>query len=129
MINEKEIMIGGCFQHNANWCHRSPSEIKPFTFQWEARDWYALGECTMSLDDCEPIPLTPEILSKLEFDGGCKRLSNRITLEWSFGSEFWICMDGDVVFTIEDTNNLHQLQNLFRSLTGEELDVTKILEK
>jgi hypothetical protein len=82
MINETEIMIGGVFQHNANWCYRSPSEIKPFIFQWEARDWYALGECTMSLDDCEPIPITPEILDKCGM------------LEWSSGN--WKFKDAEM---------------------------------
>jgi hypothetical protein len=29
-------------------------------FKWEDRDWYAVGECGMDLDDIRPIPLTEE---------------------------------------------------------------------
>jgi hypothetical protein len=36
-------------------------------FQWESRDWYALGECTLSLDAVEPIEITDEWLIAFAF--------------------------------------------------------------
>ncbi len=72
----------------------------------------------------EPIPLTPDILEKCGFDKrGYKKLSNKLKLEWSFGNEFWIDREGETVFTFENINSLHQLQNLYFALTGEELNV------
>ncbi len=67
MIKESDIRIGNVFQHNAEWCYRSGSELKPFVFQWESRDWYALGECTLSLENIEPIELNPVNLLKCGF--------------------------------------------------------------
>jgi hypothetical protein len=63
-----EIRIGNWVEHNANWSYRSPAEIKPFYFQWEDRDWFALGECLISFEDISPILLTPEILVKMGFE-------------------------------------------------------------
>jgi hypothetical protein len=127
MIKENEIKIGNWFQHNANWCYRSPAEVKPFIFQWEARDWDALGECTLSLEDIEPIPITLEILGKCGFDGSnFKRRFNKVgetSLTMYFENDKLSIEDFD--WYKEDMPNikyLHQLQNLYFALTGEELN-------
>ncbi len=148
MIDAKQIMIGNWFEHNANWCFRSPAEIKPFLFQWEDRDWYALSECTLNLEDCSPIPLSPELLLKCGFDERkwdngkssgqeyTKSIGDdgfKFSFEWGFSASAWcdfkIIGNGCYDETGEKSINeickyLHQLQNLYHSLTGEELTIT-----
>jgi len=72
------------------------------------------------------IPLTPEILEKCGFDkNGYLKLTNNIRLEWSFGNDFWLSnTEGETLFTFENVTSLHQLQNLYFTLTGEELTYT-----
>jgi glycosyltransferase involved in cell wall biosynthesis len=78
----------------------------------------------MESDECkfEPIPLSEDILINCGFDkSGYKQLSNRLKLEWSFGKEFWIDREGETLFTFENIESLHQLQNIYFALTGKEL--------
>ena len=73
--------------------------------------------------DYMPIPLTPEILEGAGFKNGDKRLSRQMVLAWSFGKEFWVeNNDGDTILEIK-CEYLHQLQNLYFALTGEELNI------
>jgi len=80
-------------------------EVHPLT-------WYG--------DDLQPIPLTEEWLLKFGFkiEG-----DNGVECSWIIG-KFRLCSDATVF--IEDKNNIdvkyvHQLQNLYFVLTGEEL--------
>ena len=68
MIQENEIRVGNWFQHDNVWSYRNEMQGDVFNFKWEARDWYALGECTLDLEFINPIPLTPEILVKCGFE-------------------------------------------------------------
>lgn len=75
----------------------------------------------------EPIPLTPEILKKAGFE---------TTIEKSGLEEWNIYMIGNVIFHWRyeflnfgwvndvDVKYLHQLQNLYFALTGEELEIS-----
>lgn len=136
MIKENEIKVGNWFQHNEKWCYRRDSHNsgngKPFVFQWEARDWYALGECTLSLEDIEPIELTPEILEKCGFKYETKDKNHFVKDQ---GKQLYvsiylgdgdyqpqICDDGIMSITLQPILYLHQLQNLYFALTGEELN-------
>ena len=132
---QNEIRLSNWFEHNANWCYRSPAEIKPFYFKWEDRDWYALGECILSFDNIKPIPLTPEKLQKLGFKFSPCGISGADM--WQ-GMPFWthesmtlrgsvstakggvLCLAGYFNSHIEF---VHQLQNLYYALTGTELEV------
>lgn len=125
MIDAKDIMVGNWFQHNANWCFRSPEDVKPFLFQWEERDWYALGECTMSLDDVSPIPLSPDILEKAGFKYmgyGYKNLDHwRFFVSYHQG--FHVCCEPEHTVPLCKCEHVHQLQNLYYSLTNQELNI------
>ena len=120
MIDKNEIRCGNWFEHNANWCYRSPAEIKIFQFQWEDRDWYALGECGIWLDDCFSIPLSPSILESCGFKENkllepCYELG-KISVRYNM-----VFYDGYRV-SENNYNYLHQFQNLIYALTGAELN-------
>lgn len=89
------------------------------------------GDHDFTIDDIEPIELTPEILIKCGFE------SYKETTDDAIGEEieYWKIYPIDVFFDINDElvlknyhvninrpKHLHQLQNLFFSLTGEELN-------
>jgi hypothetical protein len=76
-------------------------------------------------DFYEPIPLTPAILEKCGFvrDRNGFALSDKMSLSLSVtkDGEYLACwLDKSLGITVE---NVHQLQNLYFALTGEELTV------
>lgn len=132
MVQANEIRIGNYFEHNENWCYRNSHLTSPpkFNFAWEERDWYALGECTMFLEDCFHIPLTPEILERCGFEYGNGKFN-----EWWVSGKFTLYNNGyknknDIEF--EESfykvriKYFHQLQNLYYALTGEELEIKEL---
>lgn len=72
------------------------------------------------LDNSEPIPLTEEILLKCGFD--------KVREYFTIYNEFDVFKDNKGYYTHINCgniylNSLHQLQNLFYTLTGEELQI------
>lgn len=136
MIDPKSLKIGNLVHHNSEWCYKrgdyaNPNvEINEFDFQWTESDWYALGESTLFIENISPIPLSPSLLERAGFV--------------RYGS-FWINPSGDTwfKFLLEDgklwfylngvseerfiavnpTRAFHELQNLYYSLTGQELEL------
>lgn len=138
MISLNEIRVGNWFEHNAEWCYRQSEKPVPFQFQWSDRDWHALGESTLFLENVSPIPLTPSILEacgfefrfiSVSFPGwyskpiGKYKYSMRI---WEEGADAF-CLSINENLTI-NLMYLHQLQNIFHSLSGEELVYQPIKE-
>lgn len=128
-MNENELRIGNLVHHLDNWSHRQPEQdFKEFDFKWEDRDWYAIGECTMDLKDILPIPLTEEWLVKFGFINyiinyylPIPEIKAEIHFEM-FRKEYvciLYCSTGS--FIPNDIKYVHQLQNLYFCLTGEEL--------
>lgn len=87
------------------------------------------GQYKVGINDIEPIPLTPEILEKCGFEiTGQTEHPNNI---WTkYGEESKFELEQIIHFFLYDNkcfgtqvNYLHQLQNIYFSLTGEELDV------
>ena len=75
-----------------------------------------------SYDDLQPIPLTEEILNKTNLRADIKKdyyEYGDFFLERASNS--WYCEHIEVT-------SLHQLQNIYFALSGEELDVSKILK-
>jgi hypothetical protein len=68
--------------------------------------------------DIKPIPLTEEWLLKFGFEDDNAFFKNRITLYKQDGI-FWC----DLLWDCIDVNYVHQLQNLYYALTGEELTI------
>ena len=89
-------------------------------------DEFGIG--VVDYNNIQPVELTPDILEAAGFTNGIK------TIETSFlETEFYVdLMDGDAGFNKHGLwfpcKYLHQLQNLYYCLTGEELqiDLTKI---
>lgn len=133
-MEAKELRIGNWVHHKDVWSHRQsgvPISIgtHEFDFQWDDSDWYALGECTLSLKAIEPIPLTEEWL--LRFGGVLYpwgwnfTKNNAILFRWKAGdySRLWVEIgNGHNVYIY----CVHQLQNLFYALTGQELEIKEL---
>lgn len=140
MITANEIRIGNWYKHLPVWSYRN-EDLKEFYFQWEDRDWYAVGECTLNLQSIEAIPLTPELLLKCGFEketpddkygevyikegfGFILRKVNfgkPMTPDYGFALEL---LKGDIWTTIiKRIPYLHQLQNIYQVFTQTELTV------
>lgn len=107
-IKVQSICSEGIEVKYAGWGGEDPEHIKP---QYEEQE-------------LEPIPLTPPLLEKYGFVENERRKG-----EWNKG-DFEIDKEGDgfAVFASEWTigkpfKHLHQLQNLYFALTGEELKI------
>lgn len=118
MIQANELRIGNLVYNFLK---------QPITVSWENIKWS---------QDIEPIPLTPEILGKAGFEnigsdhlGGWTKYIKKSNV---------VCSDVVVSFGeagknlyVTHSNNgvayclyIHQLQNLYFALTGEELEIT-----
>jgi hypothetical protein len=76
------------------------------------------------LEDYEPIPLTEEWLVKFgfEFDKGCSYWKSEIELTKDTMEEYFTAFDCRGFGLCEkEIKHVHQLQNLYFALTGEEL--------
>lgn len=123
-IKISDLRIGNWVRHKSNWSYRQErGTFIEFDFQIQLMDFVAFSECTLSLDDIEPIPLTEEWLIKFGFvitrtqaykifnDFGDQVKLNKI------GNEF------EFVYLAVPIKYAHQLQNLYFALTGEELTI------
>jgi hypothetical protein len=75
-------------------------------------------------DEFEPIPLTEEWLLKFGFERKGNQFYNLLKyseVEILIRDNFWTC-DG-IVFSLHCLEYVHQLQNLYFALTGEELTI------
>lgn len=121
MIQANELRIG-------NWVvYNHPK--KPYNIQM---DLDHLCRVAIEQANYEPIPLTPELLEKYGFvkinGGGIAawqiKISKDASIEWHDDNSVLIgdyFGEGYNPFAIENISTLHQLQNLYYALTGEEL--------
>jgi len=88
-----------------------------------------LGNCDCSFETAQPIPLTPEILEKCGFQLAPQRISIyekgllRLWLGHTGCIAYLINKDTRESHYIRDIQHLHQLQNVYYALTGEELSI------
>jgi hypothetical protein len=152
-VNPSEIRLGNWFEHHPVWSHRNHikcADPDRFVFQWEERDWSAIGECLFSLDCISPIPITAEMLVKSGFSEREHYIipkQNRVLLRYelyvkceygSVGFDFFENADGYLCFyldfmepdlgevgtkKIHHIKYVHQLQNIHYSITGQELEI------
>ena len=125
-MEANELRVGNWVHHDINvWSYRSEDGAISKcdgNFPWSESDWYAIGECTMLLDDVEPILLNEEILLKCGFitsngELGKEYWNNNFKLDYyreSYQFDWYMCTQ---------IKYLHQLQNLYFALTGEELNI------
>ena len=133
-MKASELRIGNWVRHNSEWCYKRGDSANPnidiseFEFQWDDRDWYALGELCIDLENISPIPLSPEWLEKFGFH------KCNISSYLDIGMDFSIAYDGEDGIYIcaigmdynyyTNIEYVHQLQNLYFALTGEELNAS-----
>lgn len=122
MINSKDIMIGNWFSHNEGWNFCGHKGY----FQFTESDWYAIGECTLFLEDADPIPLTEEILLKCGFeriDIFAEYRKGNIILGLVIGDEnqYQLMINGFCTSVI--LNYLHELQNVYKIFEKQELEI------
>ena len=114
MISAKELRIGNWVLFTDFPAYNNPVQLKEGYLKQQWLDSFA-----------KPIPLTTEILERCGFDRNCiLKISQRLNIEWSYGKEVWLTKEGEVIYEFENTQHLHQLQNLYFALTGEELNYT-----
>lgn len=125
MINANELRIGNWVTELIKNRIVSIDGIEPsHEFVW-VNYLNGLGQYKVGIDNIEPIPLTPEILEKCGFDKNCiLKLSQRLNIEWSYGKEFWLTKEDEIIYYFENIQHLHQLQNLYWYLTNTELNYT-----
>jgi len=133
MINEKDVFIGCTYRHNESWCGKRTDDLdtKEFDIKWSPSDWYLVGECLLFLDDISGIPLTPEIMVNLGFNGKYKNCG------YSFQKDgLWLSSQDeddygnpieDYVFHVHLNHGyegfyfVHEIQNLYQLLIKKEL--------
>lgn len=135
MIKPEELRLGNWVHHKDQWSYRqSDQDFKEFDFQWDDRDWYAIGECTMNFEDVSPILLTEEWLLKVGFEtsGWLGRWqlqieNNGLIVCSDDFNEWWVYSglgDSDSYgFQGAHLKYVHQLQNLYFALTNKELTI------
>lgn len=90
---------------------------------------YDIYEIDENNSDIDPIPLTEEILLKCGFRAQPSgvfftlKISHTSTLHWSKNTGIEIECKNYTVIGCKKDFNLHQLQNLYFALTGQELNV------
>lgn len=91
---------------------------------------YAINE--IHIDQYKPIPLTEEWLTKFGFgkykdeEGESLRRKGKILLNKAFRLRFSDTNDDWYYSTAMRIETVHQLQNLYFALTGEELQIQKV---
>lgn len=120
MIQANELRIGNCIQ--------TVNDHTPFVI----KELHMMHFIMRPWDNIlfEPIPLTPELLEKIGFRHGKYETTDSVVY-------FKVYSDGDVKVVVEPDSDpyyrtdigqpiryLHQLQNLYFTLTGEELEVS-----
>lgn len=123
MIEAKEIRLG-------NWV-KIRGEYEVQVINLIGKEWFSYQEQNAcDWKDTEGIPLTPEILLAVGFEKINSNVPNLHRLPFDKYKQLrWSTIDGLCVETIksgwlwqfEHIKYLHQLQNLYYSLTGKEL--------
>jgi len=137
-MKEGELRICNWVKYNGCYClvgsiiQPTPLENQKYSDKW-LLDLNIDGIITVPLEDVGRIPLTEEWLiglgcnNKTEHFGSVGEfdwyeLPNGMALNWVLSSKSWIRIEGIDSATIK---YVHQLQNIYYSLTGEELKEKK----
>ena len=135
MIDPKELMIGSSIQTINGYL----INVNGINYEWEAMEHiiYDMGHVGFSVDELSPIPITPEWLERLGFE----LISDSIHIwnkpdeskdgyfSWSKGEGLSFSNyyhDYGAVIQFPHIKSVHQLQNLYHALTGQELTVKEL---
>lgn len=129
MIKPNELRIGNKLNYTGLGNSYYPTGI--ITVEEVLSNGVNLSHGDLTVYEAEklhPIPLTPQILEKCGF----KDVHGEyVTLEgigiYNDGDDYWFCdedaHEGNVIYYGNGFQYVHQLQNLFFALTGEELEI------
>lgn len=115
-MDAKELRIG-------NWYHWE-AEGKKYEYQVKAKDF-----ADDYIQNFYPIPLTEEWLERFGFQkaasGWYEKGCFAVHLDWFYGQKTRVVWEEQDVFNQipHDITYVHQLQNLYFALTGEELEI------
>ena len=114
MLQANELRIGNLVYDS--------DRVKPF----------AATDFMQNEDFYEPIPLTPEWLERMGFDNDCNATFGEYNAEYRWEINVLVlwgsdgCTEGHNIHF--PCNHVHQLQNLYFALTGEELTVKELAQ-
>jgi len=123
MINVKELRIGNLISDYQN----NTIKVLGISDVYNDGNYYIISENGGSIDDDhKPIPLTPEILLKCGFTSDKWLMSfhlgeNKMWIDKTSNEFYWVFGRKETKYL--RIKYLHQLQNLFYSLTNEELNI------
>lgn len=119
-MEAKELRTGVCV-------YRTVEDFEPLeekkVIVWDEGIFYMIGDCVDSLDNYEPIRLTEEWLVRFGFE--CCDLDEVYFLKdvdiqfWDHNNTFHFVSNHGLLNT--ELKYVHQLQNLYFALTGEDL--------
>lgn len=129
MIQANELRLGNWVHHQKDkWSSLNDSMLLPmaFDFAWEDRHWYFVGECTLSLDIIDPIPLTEEWLTRFGFQKINIWTYEKGRLVVDVDLSVWIDSNSRHVDPIHlrKVKYVHQLQNMFYEIEEDELTIS-----
>jgi hypothetical protein len=114
MIQANELRIG-------NWVFNPKNNFHFKIDGFHILDLWAGEDCKF----IQPIPLTPEILEKAGFEKNGKRFSKDWFYLWSdnYNIVFALAEMEESIGKYLNIEYVHQLQNLYFDLTGQELNI------
>jgi hypothetical protein len=133
LLEPKDLRIGNILLYKGKYVHITTLSLDIDDEYEETIGFCDLGKLSNEITDwnrsliadLQPTPLTPELLEKCGFE---KR--NNVYSNGNMGFEVVSLKSGGEMYLVPnalyciDIKYLHQLQNLYFTLTGKELDIT-----
>ena len=134
MVDPKELRIGNWIQTNSGIL----KVVNGINYEWEPMEHIVYDDTHIgySNDELSPIPITPEWLERLGFE---RKYKNENTIHWvKFSAKHlsFVITECSSLFGMEykaygadhcpQIFHIHQLQNLYHALTGQELTVKEL---
>jgi hypothetical protein len=123
-MNARELRIG-------NWANTLSGDIQIVDLMTNinkvgANTKVFTNGITFNIDTLQPIPLTEEWLKRFGFetDKVCWFLDGVVMGDFQDG--FWFLPNGSLVTRSFKIKHVHQLQNLYHALTGQELELKSV---
>jgi hypothetical protein len=122
MIQSNELRIGDIVLR-AKWLQKSYTLPNEWEYDQITVSHNDITACVVKPESFNPIPLTPEILEKCGFEKDIDDmyLETKHILFVSYNDDEFVHCKNTALDTLVSIKYLHQLQNLYFALTGEEL--------
>lgn len=133
MINISELRIGNivAIQLNYDGVSYDECEVTEITLEYLHHTLPAGGGTTSKWDDVDPIIITPEWLQRMGFkksadDNWVIQVGNLLYIEIDKDFDLYInpeTWNGAMIAPWAEIEYVHQLQNLYFTLTGKEIEI------